>query len=590
MIRQISFVCVLAALTLGQTCTPTPPQPESTPLPRVKMVTSSGTLIIELFTDHTPPAVKFKELVEAGYYKNTVFHEVRQNKWIVGGQYNESLERSASQTLVSDSANGLVNLRGRVSLYGPATMTTGVPQFLINLADNTELDYTPSTGQAMDYTVIGRVVNTDGMTTADAIGNATTTTRETADGTSLSHIPAENIVITDAYVGQGVEADAGGNLVALLNRDVTLDASKSLSVYGENLTYAWTQTGGTTVTLKNPDTATASFRTKGIETYTFKLTVRDEKNNTDTDDANVTVLDKPNVRLSTTMGDIEIEMYEQGAPITVTNFLQYVHDGFYNGTIFHRVMPDFVIQGGGFLPDLVAQKVVRDPITNEFSSTRSNVRGSLAMAKRGSDPNSATSQFFFNLVDNNDPANPNNLDSQNGGFTVFAHVVKGMNIVTDIARVDTETKTDPNGDSFDNVPVQDVIITSATIIPRPATPQFVTTASGLQYKDTVIGTGSPITLADTISIYYVGRLNDQNGDIFDSSGDRKTTPVQFALSGLIEGWKEGLTNYDMRAGGTRILIVPPELGYGAAGSPPAIPPNATLYFEIEVVEVVQVLQ
>lgn len=154
------------------------------------------------------------------------------------------------------------------------------------------------------------------------------------------------------------------------------------------------------------------------------------------------------VRLETSLGDIVIELVDD-APITTENFLQYVEDGFYDGTIFHRVVPDFVVQGGGFLPGNVPQEGVRDPIVNEFDPDRSNVRGTVAMAKVGGNPDSATSQFFFNLVDNGGP--PANLDTQNGGFTVFASVVEGLDVVDAIAAVPLD------GES----PITDVLIIRA---------------------------------------------------------------------------------------------------------------------------------
>jgi len=152
------------------------------------------------------------------------------------------------------------------------------------------------------------------------------------------------------------------------------------------------------------------------------------------------------VKLETSMGDIVLELNEEAAPITVKNFIRYVEEGFYDGTIFHRVKPRFMIQGGGFTPDL-KDKEGHPPIVNEFKL--SNVRGTVAMAKIGGKPNSATSQFFINIADNG------SLDSQNGGFTVFAKVVEGMDVVDSIAAVRT-TRSDS--------PVEPVVIKSAKVI------------------------------------------------------------------------------------------------------------------------------
>ena len=136
------------------------------------------------------------------------------------------------------------------------------------------------------------------------------------------------------------------------------------------------------------------------------------------------------VKLETTKGAIVIEVNETTAPVTATNFLQYVQDGFYDGTIFHRVIPNFMIQGGGFTPDM-KQKPTRPPIVNEAKNGLKNKRGAIAMA-RLNDPNSATSQFYINHVDNA------NLDKL--GYAVFGQVVEGMDVVDAIAKVETGIK------------------------------------------------------------------------------------------------------------------------------------------------------
>ena len=157
------------------------------------------------------------------------------------------------------------------------------------------------------------------------------------------------------------------------------------------------------------------------------------------------------VKLETTMGEIVIEMNEEAAPGTVKNFLGYVESGFYDGVIFHRVIPGFMIQGGGFTAEMV-RKEPGAPIKNEFKE--SNLRGTIAMAKLGGNPDSATCQFFINLVDNG-----GNLDKQNGGFTVFGKVTEGMDVVDKIALVKTTTKMD-----MGDVPVVPVVIKSAKVV------------------------------------------------------------------------------------------------------------------------------
>lgn len=140
------------------------------------------------------------------------------------------------------------------------------------------------------------------------------------------------------------------------------------------------------------------------------------------------------VRMETNLGDIDIELYDQAAPITVTNFLAYVRGGDYNQTIIQRSEPGFVIQGGGYrIYNGFYLRVPADPpIQNEFDPSRSNLRGTIAMAKLGGDPDSATSEWFFNVADNSA-----NLDFQNGGFTVFGQVLgDGMDVVDAINNLD----------------------------------------------------------------------------------------------------------------------------------------------------------
>jgi cyclophilin family peptidyl-prolyl cis-trans isomerase len=162
------------------------------------------------------------------------------------------------------------------------------------------------------------------------------------------------------------------------------------------------------------------------------------------------------VTLETTKGNIIIDVNEQAAPITSANFLRYVQEGFYSGTIFHRVIPSFMIQGGGFTPDM-QQKPVHQPIKNEASNSLKNNRGTIAMA-RTNDPNSATAQFFINLV-NNDHLNYSG--PRNTGYAVFGKVVEGMDIVDAIAKVKTSTKG-----QFQNVPAEPVIIKSAKVVSK----------------------------------------------------------------------------------------------------------------------------
>ena len=161
----------------------------------------------------------------------------------------------------------------------------------------------------------------------------------------------------------------------------------------------------------------------------------------------------PRVVLDTSKGEIVLELYLQKAPETVVNFLGYVDSKFYDGTIFHRVIPKFMIQGGGFLP-LMKRKPGKGPIKNEADKGLRNDRGTIAMARTG-DPHSATAQFFINTV-NNSFLNHKNKTQQGWGYTAFGRVVKGMDVVDVISAV----KTTRRG-GFRDVPEVPVVIRTA---------------------------------------------------------------------------------------------------------------------------------
>ncbi len=162
--------------------------------------------------------------------------------------------------------------------------------------------------------------------------------------------------------------------------------------------------------------------------------------------------ENPQVTLHTSRGDIRIELYPQAAPRTVENFLQYANEGFYEGTIFHRVISHFMIQGGGMTPDLT-RKPTRDPIPNEADNGIKNARGTVAMA-RTNDADSATSQFFINVEVNGTLDHTGTEDSRSWGYCVFGRVVEGMDVVDDIRFVPTNS-----GD----VPLTAVIIESVEV-------------------------------------------------------------------------------------------------------------------------------
>jgi cyclophilin family peptidyl-prolyl cis-trans isomerase len=165
----------------------------------------------------------------------------------------------------------------------------------------------------------------------------------------------------------------------------------------------------------------------------------------------------PQVALKTNLGTITLELYPENAPRTVENFVQYVKDGHYNGTLFHRVIDGFMIQGGGFTRDF-QEKSARAPIKNEAGNGLRNAPGMVAMA-RTPDPDSATAQFFINLVDN--PALDFRSRTREGyGYCVFGKVIGGMDVVHRIAKVPTRSGPPPH----ENVPVKPIVIERAEII------------------------------------------------------------------------------------------------------------------------------
>ena len=169
------------------------------------------------------------------------------------------------------------------------------------------------------------------------------------------------------------------------------------------------------------------------------------------------------LQMNTSMGSIEIELFAEQAPLSTANFLEYVNSGFFDGLIFHRVIPSFMIQGGG-MDAQMREKPNKAPIQNEADNGLKNDRGTLAMA-RTSNPHSATSQFFINLV-NNDFLNHSSKDARGWGYAVFGKVTKGMDVVDAIAQVSTG-----NSGYHQDVPKQPIVIESVELL-TSATPKL----------------------------------------------------------------------------------------------------------------------
>lgn len=174
------------------------------------------------------------------------------------------------------------------------------------------------------------------------------------------------------------------------------------------------------------------------------------------DNSNNNREDNPTVIMQTNYGQIQLELFADKAPLSVANFIQYVESGHYNNTLFHRVIPNFMIQGGGFDVEF-QQKPTNEPITNEADNGLTNSRGTLAMARTMS-PHSATAQFFINVQDNTFLDHQGTYSGQAWGYAVFGQVVEGMDVVEAIRQVDTGPKA-----GHQDVPIEPVIIEQISV-------------------------------------------------------------------------------------------------------------------------------
>lgn len=326
----------------------------------------------------------------------------------------------------------------------------------------------------------------------------------------------------------------------------------------------------------------------------------------------------PRVEFVTTQGTIIIECDVEKAPRSALNFMEYVADGFYDGTIIHRISGSGFIQGGEYLPNMDRKTAsLRKPVRLESFNSASNKRGTIALV-HGLSPHSATTGFFINLKDNGDT-----LDfspPRSAGYAVFGHVVvKHMDTVDRIAQTPVDTHAKYAAGRLAVVPTKPVIIKSARLLDKVETLErvrktvaalvdakpprtlaqmldefikkkeketglkFEKTETDLLLMDLRVGLGPVPTFEDHVSIHYRGWL--VTGREFENSLAQQTPPV-YLLDDLNDGLREAIAS--MHVGGKRIAIIPPEMGYGEDGipygDPPRIPPYSTIIYEVELLD------
>ncbi len=329
--------------------------------------------------------------------------------------------------------------------------------------------------------------------------------------------------------------------------------------------------------------------------------------------------DAPIVEIETTMGNFKVALDPKRAPITTANFLRYVEDGYYEGTVVHQVVSGMLIGAGAYTSELEPKtEGLRDPIPSEWSQKYRNARGSIAMYRKPGELDSAQSEFYINLQDN--PALDEPRDG--AGYVRFGKVIEGgMDVVQQISAASLKPHpSNPTGPAL--VPAEPIEIVSMRLVSdfdlatleaeaqeeqnRKVTErealqieqerqvqniidqtkeefgvEFTTTDSGLMHATLREGDGpTPPSSSSNVKVHYKGTLT--NGKQFDSSYDRNA-PATFPLNRVIPGWTEGVGS--MKVGEKRRLIIPSDLGYGDRGAPPDIPGKATLVFDVELLEI-----
>ncbi len=448
----------------------------------------NGRMVLELLTEAAPnTCANFLRYVDDGYYEGIIWHRIVTDFVIQTGnfdRFNGTVREKPGQRemIASEAFNGFSNLRSAISMALRGTdENSGSNQFFINLDDNSELD-----DGDPPFTVFARVV--EGMDVADEI-----VALPTGDPDTMQDQPNEDVVMSsvmraetkipvsppddirsvdtngmeDADTNGMDDADTNGTMdvpTATITASVPIQivgADVELSVSADGVpvdaNYSWSSSNGI-ADFESPNDAQTIATINSNDSIVLKVEVRNPDGEVITEGRQV-VVGVPSTRPQIVIeneggveGDILIELNTNIAPATCANFLRYVDDSFYSGIVWHRVVEDFVIQMGGFRREvkgepLVESEGIREPVMSEADNGESNVEGTIAFALRGQDADSATSQIFINLKDNP------NLDTGPPPFTVFGRVIDGLEVVDQIAAVDTG-----NDGQLNDVPAEDIVI------------------------------------------------------------------------------------------------------------------------------------
>lgn len=329
----------------------------------------------------------------------------------------------------------------------------------------------------------------------------------------------------------------------------------------------------------------------------------------------------PRVRMETTLGTMVFELDGKDVPRTVSSFVSYVEDRFFDGTIFHRVLPGGLIQGGAFDATMDRKTDgLRESVNSETNSRLTNLRGTIVIYRLAGFVDSAKAEFFINVKDNPGLDQPRRDGT---AYAVIGTLVEGLDTIDKIAATPLDTHPKYARGRSKVVPIDPVVIKSVRMLSQfdhkraltiaqdleikakkaaenAATAQsraitkriaqiearsgqkMTATGSGLRYIVVRSGQGAPPIETETVSVQYRGTLAD--GKVFEDTYSSLTArPKKQRVSKFIEGLREGLLG--MREGGKRIFVIPPKLAFQDRGVPNYIPPNSTLFFEVELLAI-----